>query len=64
MKIQRTSTKLLNHYNINTLKLATINSMKKRKIKSSYGIFKDGKDLAYISDTGMPGISDPWIYIS
>ncbi len=55
----RVSGKLLSHYKIK----AKINSYhehsSKNKIDEILALLKEGKDIAYLSDAGMPCISDP-----
>jgi len=55
----RQSMKLLNHYGINK---HLISCRARNEVNSSAGIMKllgEGNDIAYISDAGTPGISDP-----
>lgn len=55
----RQSKKLLSHYGISK---HTISCRARNEINSSAGIIKllqEGKDVAYVSDAGTPGISDP-----
>ncbi len=55
----RQSKKLLNHYGISK---HLISCRARNEVNSSSGIvklLKEGKDIAYISDAGTPGISDP-----
>lgn len=51
---------LLNHYDINPPRLIACHSH--NEVNSAEGIIKlliSGKDIAYVSDAGTPGISDP-----
>ncbi|MDA3809573.1 MAG: 16S rRNA (cytidine(1402)-2'-O)-methyltransferase [Spirochaetaceae bacterium] len=55
----RQSKKLLNHYGIGK---HLISCRARNEVNSSAGIMKlleEGKNIAYISDAGSPGISDP-----
>ena len=55
----RQSKKLLNHYGINK---HLISCRARNEVNSSAGIIKllkEGNDIAYVSDAGTPGISDP-----
>lgn len=55
----RTSAKLLNHYGIHK---HLISCRARNEVNSAAGIVKllqEGKDVAYVSDAGSPGISDP-----
>ncbi|MCP4296953.1 MAG: 16S rRNA (cytidine(1402)-2'-O)-methyltransferase, partial [Proteobacteria bacterium] len=55
----RQSRKLLNHYGISK---HLISCRARNEVNSSSGIVKlleEGKDIAYVSDAGTPGISDP-----
>lgn len=55
----RLSKKLLAHYGISK---HTISCRARNEAQSSIGIIKlldEGKDVAYVSDAGTPGISDP-----
>ncbi len=55
----RQSKKLLSHYGINK---HLISCRARNEVNSASGILKllnEGKDIAYISDAGTPGISDP-----
>lgn len=55
----RQSKKLLNHFGINK---HTISCRARNEVNSSAGIvmlLEEGKDIAYVSDAGTPGISDP-----
>lgn len=55
----RVTAKLLNHFEIKTpLKRLDENTMDKR-VLSVVDIAKSGKNVAYCSDAGTPGVSDP-----
>ena len=55
----RTSSKLLNHYEISTPMQSFHKHNEHAKINNIVSIFKEGKTAAIISDAGTPGISDP-----
>ena len=55
----RTTRKLLSHYDIKTPTLSYHQHSKMRKIEEILGLLRAGKDLALVSDSGTPGISDP-----
>ncbi|MBR6040713.1 MAG: 16S rRNA (cytidine(1402)-2'-O)-methyltransferase [Clostridia bacterium] len=50
---------LLNHFNIKkpTRSLHTHNE--RERTEEVVSVLKDGRDVAYVSDAGMPGVSDP-----
>jgi 16S rRNA (cytidine1402-2'-O)-methyltransferase len=54
----RTARKLLNKYNISTRLTSYFEHNKKARLPSLVNILKE-KDVALISEAGMPGISDP-----
>ena len=55
----RRARKLLNHLGISA-KLISLHSYNEdRRINQVLGYLKEGKKIAYISDSGTPGISDP-----
>ena len=55
----RTSQKLLNHYGITT-KMRSYHEYNSDKVQPALiALLKEGKDIALISDAGMPVISDP-----
>ncbi len=59
----RRTSKLLNHYNIKN-KLITYNDInKKRKTPSILQDLKIEKEVALVSDSGTPGVSDPGFYL-
>lgn len=55
----RQSVKLLNHYNIKTPLTSYHEHNKDTKGPQLIAMLKDGKDIAIVTDAGMPGISDP-----
>lgn len=55
----RQSVKLLNHFNIKTPLTSYHEHNKDSKGNKLITMLKDGKDIALVSDAGMPGISDP-----
>ena len=57
----RVTSKLLNHYEINNKRLVSLYSQKEEdtSIKLLMEIKKNNLSLAYVSDAGTPGISDP-----
>ena len=55
----RTSSKLLNHYEISTPMQSFHMHNEHAKIDNIVSILKQGKTAAIISDAGTPGISDP-----
>ena len=55
----RTSSKLLNHYEISTPMQSFHKHNEHAKINNIVSILKEGKTAAIISDAGTPGISDP-----
>jgi len=55
----RHSKKLLMHYEISKPMHAFHAHSDNRDVQKLIGWLKEGKDLAYISDAGTPGISDP-----
>lgn len=50
---------LLNHYHIEKPLTSYHKFSKEKKIDSILQLLKDGKDIAILSDAGMPGICDP-----
>jgi len=55
----RVAQKLLNHFEIKKPLQSYHQHSDLRKIDYIVGILKEGKDIALISDSGTPGISDP-----
>ncbi|MBN0919561.1 16S rRNA (cytidine(1402)-2'-O)-methyltransferase [[Mycoplasma] gypis] len=55
----RTSSVLLKHYEIKTKTLSYHNFNEKEMAKKIVNLIQDGKEVAIISDAGMPVISDP-----
>lgn len=55
----RQSVKLLNHYNIKTPLTSYHEHNKDTKGLQLIAMLKEGKDIAIVTDAGMPGISDP-----
>ncbi len=56
----RTSTKLLNHYEIKKPLISFHSHSWKTKVDKIIDALKKGQDIALISDAWTPGISDPW----
>ncbi len=50
---------LLNHFNINTHTIACHAKNEEQSAKGIIMLLEEGKDIAYVSDAGTPGISDP-----
>ena len=55
----RNSLKLLNHYNINKKLIAYHKFNERNSADGIISLLKQGKNIAVISDSGMPVISDP-----
>lgn len=55
----RVTKKLLNHYNIRTRVESYHQHSKFKKVNYIIDLLKQGKNLALVSDSGTPGISDP-----
>lgn len=55
----RQSVKLLNYYNINTPLTSYHEHNKESKGPQLINLLKEGKNIAIVTDAGMPGISDP-----
>ena len=56
----RTSKVLLNHYSINTAKLISFHKFNEHEVSDKIvELSESGKNIAIISDAGMPVISDP-----
>lgn len=50
---------LLNHYKISKRLIATHAHNEDNSAKGIIGLLEEGKDVAFVSDAGTPGISDP-----
>ena len=59
----RTSSKLLNHYDIKTPKTSYHDHNERQKTPVLIEKMKAGTDIALISDAGSPAISDPGFYL-
>jgi 16S rRNA (cytidine1402-2'-O)-methyltransferase len=55
----RQTRKLLNHYGITTATQSLHTHSSAQKIESLIGLLAGGKSIAYVTDSGTPGISDP-----
>ncbi len=55
----RVTSKLLNHYKINTPTISYHQHSDSNKTEYVLKLLEEGKDLALVSDAGTPGISDP-----
>lgn len=55
----RTSSKLLNHYSIDSKTISFHQHNEHKKVKQLMELLDAGLDIAIISDAGSPGISDP-----
>lgn len=55
----RHTLKLLNHYNISKPLISYHEHSRREKSMEIIALLKAGKNVAYCSDAGMPGISDP-----
>lgn len=55
----RQTIKLLNKYNIRKKLFSYYHPREKQKTPRIINLLKDGKDVALVSDAGMPGLSDP-----
>jgi len=55
----RHTRKLLNHFEINTRTIACHAKNEEQSAKGIIMLLEEGKDIAYVSDAGTPGISDP-----
>lgn len=55
----RVTRKLLNHYNLRTSVESYHQHSKLKKVNKIIDLLKQGKNLALVSDSGTPGISDP-----
>ena len=56
----RVSKKLLSHYNINKPLLSYIGDDRGDRVEKIINLLKEGNNIAFVSDAGTPGISDPW----
>ena len=59
----RVSSKLLNHYGINTRLISFHKYSEKEKSAKILAMLKEGQNLALISDAGTPLINDPGVYL-
>jgi 16S rRNA (cytidine1402-2'-O)-methyltransferase len=59
----RVTKKLLNHYEITTPTLSYHAHSKLSQVDKIFDLFRDGKDLALVSDAGTPTISDPGVLL-
>ena len=57
----RVTGKLLHHHGVKVHMQSMNARTEERKIESALAILKVGKDIAYVSDAGTPGISDPGV---
>ncbi|MFC1669889.1 16S rRNA (cytidine(1402)-2'-O)-methyltransferase [Spirochaetota bacterium] len=55
----RQTSKLLNHYNVQVPKLSLHSHSSEKKINRLIDNLKQGKNAAYLTDSGTPGVSDP-----
>lgn len=55
----RVTRKLLERYNIKTITLSYHQHSTLKKVNYIIGLLKEGKNLALVSDSGTPGVSDP-----
>ncbi len=55
----RTTKKLLNRHSISTATLSYHAHSKLSRVEEIIRLLKEGKNLALVSDAGMPGVSDP-----
>jgi 16S rRNA (cytidine1402-2'-O)-methyltransferase len=55
----RQTRKILNHYGITVPTYSLHTHSPQHKIDSAIGFLRDGKSVAYVTDSGTPGISDP-----
>jgi 16S rRNA (cytidine1402-2'-O)-methyltransferase len=59
----RVTQKLLNHYDIDTPTMSYHSHSKLSKVEKISELLKEGKNLALVSDAGMPTISDPGVQL-
>ncbi len=57
----RVTGKLLHHYDIKAKMISMNARTEESKIASAIELLKEGKNIAYVSDAGTPGISDPGV---
>jgi len=55
----RVTKKLLDRYNIKTSTLSYHQHSKQKKVNYIISLLQQGKNLAFVSDSGTPGVSDP-----
>jgi 16S rRNA (cytidine1402-2'-O)-methyltransferase len=55
----RQTRKLLNHYGITAVTQSLYTHSSAQKIEDAIGLLRSGKSIAYVTDSGTPGISDP-----
>lgn len=54
---------LLDRYGIKTRVVSYFGAKEKEKARQLLGYLREGKDVALVSDAGMPGISDPGVVV-
>lgn len=59
----RVTKKLLSHYDIDTPTLSYHAHSKISQVEKIFGLLREGKDLALVSDAGTPTISDPGVLL-
>lgn len=59
----RVTRNLLNHYEIKTPTMSYHAHSKLSQVEKIFGLFREGKDIALVSDAGTPTISDPGILL-
>ena len=59
----RVTRKLLNNYDIKTPTMSYHAHSKLSQVEKIFGLFREGKSLALVSDAGTPTISDPGILL-
>lgn len=55
---------LLSHFHIETPLLSYHSFNEEKQAEAVINLLKEGKDIALVSDAGLPGISDPGYYVS
>ncbi|PJA46725.1 16S rRNA (cytidine(1402)-2'-O)-methyltransferase [Candidatus Uhrbacteria bacterium CG_4_9_14_3_um_filter_36_7] len=55
----RVTKKLLDHYQIKKPSLSFHEHSDEKRVREIFNFFKEGKNLALVTDAGTPGISDP-----